>query len=173
MLETADRLARVTSRTLAVCGLGLLLVYAVATIADGLLRFFFAAPIDAVPDLGGVVAAISIAGCLPLVLFERGNITIRLFSTFVSPRAGRIADVGAAILVEIVLFGMAWQFFRFARQEALDGNATWMLHVPIAPFGWVVDGALWVSVGIQALVSVQCFRESTGHRALRETPLER
>ena len=157
MIASVERLARIVARGLAVAGLGLLLCFAVATVADGLLRFFFAHPIDAVNDLGGFIAAVSVASCMPLVMLERGNITIRFVATFIGPRAGRVADICAAILMELILIAMAWQFYRFARQAGLDGTATWMLHVPIAPFWWATDVLLWVSAAMQALVTVEYF----------------
>ena len=156
-MEQAERVARTIGRIIAVAGLALLLALAVATIADGVLRYLFASPIDAVRDIGGMVAAVAVASCIPLLLLERGNITIRLIGTFVGPRAGRIVDIAAALLIELILLGMGWQFARFATQASVGGSATWMLHVPIAPFWWVVDGVFWVAVAMQGLVTIQYF----------------
>jgi TRAP-type C4-dicarboxylate transport system permease small subunit len=148
----AERVARAIGRGLAVFGLGLLLCFAVATIADGLLRYFLASPIDAVSDLGGVIAAVAVASCVPLVMLERGNITIRFVATFIGPRAGRVADLAAALLVELILIGMAWQFFRYAATATADGNATWMLHIATGPFWWLIDAMIWAAVAMQAVV---------------------
>jgi TRAP-type C4-dicarboxylate transport system permease small subunit len=155
MIASVERVARIVARGLAVAGLGLLLCFAVATIADGMLRYFLARPIDAVNDLGGVIAAVAVASCIPLVMLERGNITIRFVATFIGPRAGRIADLAASALVELILVGMAWQFVRFAAQAEADGNATWMLHVPTAPFWWVAAGLIWAAVVMQAIVTLR------------------
>jgi TRAP-type C4-dicarboxylate transport system permease small subunit len=155
MMAAAERIARVAARGLAVAGLGLLLCFAVATIADGMLRFFFAHPIDAVNDLGGVIAAVAVASCIPLVMLERGNITIRFIATFIGPRAARVADLAAGLLVEAILIGMTWQFVRFATQAGTDGIATWMLHVPTAPFWWVVAGLIATGAAMQAIVIVR------------------
>jgi TRAP-type C4-dicarboxylate transport system permease small subunit len=157
VIAAADRSARWCARAIAVLGLGLLLCFAVATIADGLLRYGLASPIDAVRDLGGMIAAVAVACCIPIVMLERGNITIRFVSTFIGARAGRLADAMAAVLVEAILIGMAWQFYRFARQAGIDGNATWMLHVPTAPFWWIVDVLMWIGTAMQALVAVEYF----------------
>ncbi|HVV92515.1 MAG TPA: TRAP transporter small permease subunit [Hyphomicrobiales bacterium] len=154
-LDRLHRATRNAARVLAVLGLGLLLCLAATIVADGLLRFFFAHPIDAVNDIGGNVAAVAVASCIPMVLVERGNIAIRLFSTFVGPRAGHIADILAAVLVEIVLIGIAWQFFLFAGQSARNGDATWMLHIPTAPFWWVVTAMISAGVLVQAVVVVE------------------
>ena len=117
-----DRAAKAVARALAVLGLGALLCFAVMTMADGLLRFFFASPIDAVRDVGGLVAAFAVACCIPVAIVERSNITIRFVSGVIGPRAGRMADVAAAILVEIILLLMTWQFVLFAAQAQATGQ---------------------------------------------------
>src|SRR5271167_3472769 len=124
-----DRAAKLLAQALVVAGLGALLCFAVMTMADGLLRFFFARPIDAVRDVGGLVAAFAVACCIPVAIVERSNITVRFVSTFIGPRSGRIADIVAAVLVEIVLVLMTWQFVLFARQAQVTGSATWMLRI--------------------------------------------
>ena len=53
------------------------------TMADGLLRFFFAHPIDVVRDASSLVAAFSVACCIPVAIVERSNITIRFLPTLV------------------------------------------------------------------------------------------
>lgn len=138
------------AQALVVAGLGALLCFAVMTMADGLLRFFFARPIDAVRDVGGLVAAFAVACCIPVAIIERSNITIRFVSSIIGPRAGRIADAAAAVLVEIVLVLMTWQFVVFAKQAQATGGATWMLRIPSAPF-W---GAVAVILGISALLQI-------------------
>src|ERR1700736_3236954 len=102
-MEGIDRAAKAIARVLAVVGLGTLLCFALMTMADGLLRFFAAHPIDAVRDVGGLVAAFAVACCIPVAIVERSNITIRFVSSFISPRAGRIADIAASLLMILVL----------------------------------------------------------------------
>jgi len=157
-MQQLDWATRMAARALAVIGLGALLCFAAATIADGLLRFLFARPIDAVRDVGGLVAAFAVASCIPAAIVERSNITVRFISSFISPSAGRIADVAAAVLVTIVLVLMAWQFIVFAQQAQANASATWMLRIPAAPFWWGVAGMLWISVVLQIVVTVRYAR---------------
>ena len=145
-----ERACRLLAQALVVAGLGALLCFAVMTMADGLLRFFFARPIDAVRDVGGLVAAFAVACCIPVAIIERSNITIRFVSAVIGPRAGQVADLAAAVLVEIVLILMTWQFVVFAIQAQATGAATWMLRIPSAPF-W---GAVAVVLGISALLQI-------------------
>jgi TRAP-type C4-dicarboxylate transport system permease small subunit len=145
--------SRALARALAVVGFGVLLSFAVMTMADGLLRFFFAHPIDVVRDAASLVAAFSVACCLPVAIVERSNITVRFLPTLIGARAGQIGDVAAAVLVEIILVLMTWQFVLFAEQASTNGSATWMLRIPTAPVWTAVAAILGVSVLLQAVVT--------------------
>ncbi len=136
--------------------------------ADGLLRFFFARPIDAVRDVGGLVAAFAVACCIPVAIVERSNITIRFVSSVIGPRAGRIADAAAAVLIEIILVLMTWQFVLFARQAEATGTATWMLRIPAAPVWGAVAVILGISAVLQIVVGINIFRGeySGGHQEI-------
>jgi TRAP-type C4-dicarboxylate transport system permease small subunit len=149
-MEWIDFASKTLARALAVVGLGVLLSFAVMTMADGLLRFFFAHPIDVVRDAASLVAAFSVACCIPVAIVERSNITIRFLPTLFGVRAGQVADIAAAILVEIILILMTWQFVLFAKQADASGSATWMLRIPTAP----VWAAVSVILGISALLQV-------------------
>lgn len=147
-----DWASKTLARALAVIGLGVLLGFAVMTMADGLLRFFFAHPIDVVRDASSLVAAFSVACCLPVAIVERSNITIRFLPTLFGARTGQVADAAAAFLVEIILILMAWQFVLFAKQAMASGSATWMLRIPTAPVWGAVAAILGISALLQAAV---------------------
>jgi TRAP-type C4-dicarboxylate transport system permease small subunit len=153
-----DWATKVLARALAVVGLGVLLCFAAMTILDGLLRFFFASPIDVVRDAGALVAAFAVACCIPVAIVERSNITIRFLSSVAGPRVGQIADIGAAILVEIVLILMTWQFVVFANQARASGSATWMLRIPTAPLWAAVALILGISAVLQIVVGLKTLR---------------
>jgi TRAP-type C4-dicarboxylate transport system permease small subunit len=153
-----DWAAKALARALAVIGLGALLCFAAMTILDGLLRFFFAHPIDVVRDAGGLVAAFAVACCLPVAIVERSNITIRFLSSVAGPRAGQIADVAAAVLIEVVLVLMTWQFVVFANEARASGSATWMLRIPTAPVWAAVALILGISAILQIVVGVKTLR---------------
>ena len=89
-----DWATKALARALAVIGLGVLLCFAMMTIADGLLRFFFASPIDAVRDAGALVAAFAVTCCIPVAIVERSNITIRFLSSVAGPRVGQAIGDG-------------------------------------------------------------------------------
>jgi TRAP-type C4-dicarboxylate transport system permease small subunit len=153
-----DRASTTLARALAFVGLGVLLLFAVMTMADGILRFFFASPIDVVRDASSLVAAFSVACCIPVAIAERSNIAIRFLPTLLGPRAGQVADAAAAVLVEIILILMTWQFVIFARQAIADGSATWMLRIPTAPVWGAVAFILAISALLQAGVAFKTLR---------------
>jgi hypothetical protein len=73
-----------------------------------------------------------------------------------------VIDTLAALVIEIVMIGMAWQFWLFGIKTMRAGDITWLLNWPKAPFWFVVDGVLWVAVVVQTLVLIE---ETTGtHR---------
>jgi TRAP-type transport system small permease protein len=160
-----DWATKALARALAVIGLGALLCFAMMTIADGLLRFFFASPIDAVRDAGALVAAFAVACCIPVAIVERSNITIRFLSSVGGPRVGQVADVAAAILVEVVLILMTWQFVVFANQARASGSATWMLRIPTAPVWAAVALILGISAVLQIVFSMPMAPGFRRHRS--------
>lgn len=146
------------ARALAVIGLGVLLCFAAMTILDGLMQFFFASPIDLVRDAANLVAAFSVACCLPVAVVERSNVTIRFISRIAGRRIGLLVDVAAAILVEIVLVLITWQFVVFANQAKLDGSATWMLRIPTAPVWAAVALIFGITSVLQIVVGTKTAR---------------
>jgi TRAP-type C4-dicarboxylate transport system permease small subunit len=146
---------------LAVAGLSLLLILAVFTLLDGLLRAVVNTPIDLVREIGDMVAAICGTCCLPIVLLHRNNIVLRIFDRILPPSDVRVIDTIAPLVIEIVMIGMAWQFWLFGIKTMRAGDVTWLLNWPKAPFWFAVDGILWVAVAVQTFVLIE---EITGAR---------
>nr|WP_249134904.1 TRAP transporter small permease subunit [Bradyrhizobium sp. AUGA SZCCT0222] len=143
----------------------MLLILAVFTLLDGLLRAVANTPIDLVREIGDMIAAICGTCCLPIVLLHRNNIVLRIFDRIL-PRSGvRVIDTAAALVIEIVMIGMAWQFWRFGIKTMQAGDVTWLLNWPKAPFWFAVDGILWVAVAVQTFVLIE---EITGASRRRD-----
>ena len=158
MLSALERATLAATRALSVLGLVLLMALAAMTLLDGLLRWAAGRPIEGVRDLGGLAIAVAIACCLPVVMLERGNITIRLGAKL-GARFGRALDAAAAILVLLTLAAMAWQFRLYASKMAHAHETTFVLQIPIAPFWYGVDAILWCTVAVQAIVALrECAR---------------
>src|SRR5216683_1558585 len=128
----------------AVAGLSLLLILAVFTLLDGLLRAVANTPIDLVREIGDMIAAICGACCLPIVLLQRSNIVLRLFDRILPSSGVRVIDTLAALVIEIVMIGMAWQFWLFGIKTMRVGGIVTLfvlvaVHVPLA-FAMIVVG---------------------------------
>jgi TRAP-type C4-dicarboxylate transport system permease small subunit len=151
-VKTVEKIVTGAANIAAVAGLTILLVLAVFTLFDGLLRAFANYPLDIVREIGDLVAAICGACCLPIALLHRSNITIRIFEKILPPGGARVIDAAADTLVALVMIAMAWQFYLFGIKTARAGDVTWMLNIPKAPFWFVVDAVLWVGAAAQLFV---------------------
>jgi TRAP-type C4-dicarboxylate transport system permease small subunit len=160
-MKTARTIVTGLANIFAVGGLSLLMILAVFTLLDGLLRAIANTPIDLVREIGDMIAAICGTCCLPIVLLQRNNIVLRLFDRILPPSGVRVIDTLAAFVIEIVMIGMARQFYLFGAKTMRAGDVTWMLNWPKAPFWFIVDGILWVAVAAQTFVLIE---EAVGAR---------
>jgi TRAP-type transport system small permease protein len=150
MLPALEQAALAATRALSVVGLAALMGLAGMTLADGLMRWIANQPIEGVRDLGGLAIAVAIACCIPIVMSERRNITIRLAAE-ASPAFSRVLDAVAAVVVCMVLAAMAWQLGLYAAKMARAQETTFVLQIPVAPFWLGVDVILWCAVLVQAI----------------------
>jgi len=164
-MKAARTIVTGLANNFAVGGLSLLLILAVFTLLDGLLRAIANMPIDLVREIGDMIAAICGTCCLPIVLLHRNNIVLRLFDRILPPSAVRVIDTLAALVIEIVMIGMAWQFYRFGIKTMHAGDVTWLLNWPKAPFWFIVDAILWIAVAVQTFVLIE---EAIGARERRQ-----
>ena len=154
MLAALERVTLAATRALSVVGLVALMALAAMTLVDGLLRWVANHPIEGVRDLGGLAIALAIACCLPVVMIEKGNITIRLLEA-ASPRLSRGLDVFAAVLVLCVMVALTWQIWLYAAKMLRARETTFVLQIPVAPFWFGVSVILACAVLVQALVMLR------------------
>jgi TRAP-type C4-dicarboxylate transport system permease small subunit len=150
-LARLERAALAGTRVLSIMGLLALMVLAFLTLANGLLRWLANQPIAGVVDVGALAIAIAVACCMPVALIEKSHITFRLAASL-SVTLGRILDLLAAIVVEVVLVLMAWQFWVYAGELVKSGERTYVLKLPAAPFWYAADLILWIAVPVQLVV---------------------
>ena len=154
MLDRLEWVGLRSTRALSALGLTALMFLAVLTLADGLMRYFFNAPIEGARDLGGLAIAIAITCCIPVGLMERSNISIRFLEGIFGRKVSRVFDLIAAIVVGIVMVAIAWQFWLYAGKVARAGETTWVLQVHTALYWYCVAVLFWVAVAVQAIVVV-------------------
>jgi TRAP-type C4-dicarboxylate transport system permease small subunit len=152
MLAVCERLGRYLANAVAVVGLTVLMILAVLTLADGLMRSLLNYPLDGVRDAGSLAIAIGISCCFPIALMERSNITMRFITPLFGSRAGHFCDLLAALLTGLIFLGMAYKLTRYASDLAHTDDMTWILHIPTAPFWFVVAAVIWLSFLIQIVM---------------------
>ena len=164
---TFEKRVRDLATIVAVAGLLLLLVVAFFTLLDGLLRAFANRPLDFVRETGDLVAAVAGACCLPIVIMERGNITLQALEGIFPLRMVRLIDLVNSVVILGLLVAMGWQFFLFSMKTMRAGENTWLLNIPKAPFWFVVDAILWICVLVQVVLVAQAWSQ---FREMRTDP---
>ncbi len=154
-----DRLERLTirvARVVAVLGLFALLALAALVLANAVMRWLFAAPIDGVRDWVKLVVAIAIASCLPAALALRQNVTIR----FLGHLSGKTARNGMELfgaLVTLVMFALlAWQLQAWTMELRGYGDTTENIGMKIWPWWQAVTVLFYFTLVVQLLVVVRC-----------------
>jgi TRAP-type C4-dicarboxylate transport system permease small subunit len=139
------RLANRSARWLACAAVAALLLLAVGTVADIVLRYVFARPIRGFVDIASLAGAVLLAACFPYVLTSRGNIAIDALGSRLGGRARRVLDRFAAV-VSAGFFGvMAWQYLRFAAGLKDEAQTIPVLRWPVWPW--------WAAVAVSVLLA--------------------
>jgi len=157
-----QRIGRWT-RAIAMVGFLGLLGVALATTVDVLLRWIANAPIKGLNDINGLVVAIVIASCLPLVIAERQNISIRFLGNALGTAQSRWLEAlgSAALLVFVALVG--WQLVLHTAGMAESGRTTWHLRIPVTPYWSVATAVVLLCIPAQAIAFVaDVVRAATG-----------
>jgi len=145
-----ERIGRWT-RAIAVAGFVGLIGMSLATTVDVLLRWLANAPIKGLNDINGLVVAIVIASCLPLVIAERQNISIRFLGDALGAAPSRWLEAlgSAALLAFVALVG--WQLVLYTVGMAESGRTTWHLRIPVTPYWSVATAIVLLCIPAQAI----------------------
>ena len=175
-LEKINRAIIRCSRVAALAGLLGLLIVAVMTVVEGVIRSFFHIAIMGASDLFSVVLAVAIASCFPLVLAERRSVTIRMLGNLVSPRSNALLESFGNLLT-LGFFGVVvWQLWVYAGELFKDNVTTyqWQWHL----FPWYYAAAVFfgLCVPAEAFVLYDHFRRAfqrQGKSGQKENPTPR
>jgi TRAP-type C4-dicarboxylate transport system permease small subunit len=172
VFQLESRIIRGT-RALAVVGFIALLLVALTTMVDVALRWLASAPIKGLNDINGLAVAIVIASCLPLVVAQRQNISIRFLGEAAGPAAARWLDAfGSAALLAFVAL-IAWQLAMHTAGMAESGRTTWHLRIAVTPYWTVATILVALCVPAQAIAFVaDVARAITGAPPRAEEPVE-
>lgn len=140
------------TRLMALLGFFGLLVLALMTTADILLRWLLNQPIYGVNDVSAIVMAVVIAACLPANLAQRQNITVTFLGSALGSRGSAALDAFGGIVTLLFITVLAWRFIPYSSEIARSGQTTWVLKLPVAPAWWVATALLMLSVPVQIVV---------------------
>jgi TRAP-type C4-dicarboxylate transport system permease small subunit len=170
-MDRFERAFYALARTLARAGMLLLLAFAASTLFDGALRWLFGRPLDIVRDCGGVVVAVAVSSCFPLLVLERGNIVITFIEGMLGRFGNRLLNTFAAFCTSAVCFALAWQFLVHANNLRRGTETTPLLSIPTAPFWYLVDVNFWLCAIAQCVVLIQTARARSSLTVEREMAL--
>jgi tripartite ATP-independent transporter DctM subunit len=159
-IDRIDHAVTIVSRRIAFLGVVVMLLMALGTIVDVLLRWAFNRPITGFDEVVEMGMAIAVAATFPSCAAGRGNLTIDILAERFGPRwSSRLESFGAfGMLVIYVL--LAWQVGVYANDLANQHAATIYLGWPTSPFIWTVALFLGVAAAAQVLVFVQSLRNT-------------
>jgi len=169
LLDRIDKLSTRATRLLALVGLAALLAIAFATLIDVGARWLFASPIAGVYDLSTLFIAVAIAALFPACLAERRNIRVEFAARIMPKRLRLFFDFIADALLLAFFALLGWQLAIYSGELARDGETSFILQLPIAPWWMVTTFLFALCIPVQLLVLVISLRNLlTG----RETPRE-
>jgi TRAP-type C4-dicarboxylate transport system permease small subunit len=144
-MRTPSELAHRASRVLACVAIGALMLLAMATTGDIVLRYLFASPIRGFVDIASLAGAVMLAACFPYVLSSRGNIVIDALGNWLGAGAKRWLERLSGLVSAGFFALMAWQYVRFAVDLRNEGQSIPVLRWPVWPW--------WAAVAFFVLVA--------------------
>lgn len=140
-------------------GLGVLglLVIALGTMLDVLLRWLFNAPLQGLEDVSGLLIVFILAAFFPAVLLGRGNVAITLLGRLTGPKVERALDIFAQLMTLLFFVLVGWQMIRYA--ITVEGRITQILGLPVAPVWWLAAALMLLAVAVQGLVAIESIRD--------------
>lgn len=139
------------TRRIAVIGFGGLVLMAVLTMADALLRWLGLPRIPGFGDYGEVVFALVIATCFPAGLLQGNNITIRFVGRGIGPRLAAIPEAFGAAATLVFFALLSWQFFVLTADYSANARTTATLEMPLAPWWWAISSIMAITIPVQML----------------------
>lgn len=145
-----ERVAVAWSRRLALVGGGLLLLVAVTTVADALLRYLLNRPIQGTFEATELVLAAIIFFALPYTGITDGHVSVDFLTSRFGPRVQSVIFAVNALVCAVVLGLIAWEMSLLAAEYGRTARTTITMRIPVFPFIAPVTGA----AGLAALAFV-------------------
>ena len=142
------------TRRVAFIGLVGLLIVAVVTMIDVLLRWLFNSPIEGYEDITQLLFALIIASCFPAGLLQGRNITIRFLGKALGQRGHLWLEAIGAIATFFFFAVVAWQVTIFSFDEIANNRFTQTLEIATGPWWLVVSIILLMCIPVQFIIAI-------------------
>lgn len=168
-MQKISQLSKNVARGFALVGFAGLLVLALMTTLDVVLRWLFQMPIQGVNDVSSVVMAVVIAVCIPANLAMKQNINVEIFGSVAGSKVKAALDTFASMLTLVFISLIAWEFIPYAQSLQETGDRTWVLGWPVWPWWSAAALMMWFSAFVQMFVFLQDLQALISGRAANRT----
>ena len=141
-----------TTNILAAGSVVVLLIVALMTVGDALLRTYFNSPIIGVSEVAELLSLVAVAGFIPLSLQRRHHLSIDFVASVFGPRAYWLLGILGATAALLFFAVIVWRLLVYSLDLAHSGASTWFLAWPLAPWWLVATGFLALCLPVQFLV---------------------
>jgi TRAP-type C4-dicarboxylate transport system permease small subunit len=159
MINNIEKSIRRITEIIALIGLFLLLIQAVAIVIDVLLRLFLNSPVFGMEDINQLLISVILASFFPILLINSKNITIDFLGQILGEKIKVWLDALGQLVTLLLFVLVVWQLTIFSIE--VSNQHTLILQVPIAPFWWLTSGLIALCLPAQLLVTL-----STIHQAI-------
>jgi tripartite ATP-independent transporter DctM subunit len=160
MLSSGRRWVLLLSQRVAVVGVITMLLIAILTVADILLRWLFSASVPGFNEILEIGIAVAVASTFPAGAANRVNLTIDLLAPYYGPKTTVwLKAIGALALLIFYIF-LSWRIGDDAASLAERNAVTIMLEMPLAPFIWVISGLLAACGIVQFIIYFESVRNA-------------
>lgn len=152
-----ERVAVVWTRRLALVGGWLLLLIALVTVADALLRKFFSRPIQGTFEATELVLAAIIFFAMPYTGLTDAHVVLDLTTDRLSARAQSVIIGANGLFCALVLGFIAYEMGLLAAEYVETARTTITMRIPLSPFILPATGAAWLAAlafVVQALAAL-------------------
>jgi TRAP-type C4-dicarboxylate transport system permease small subunit len=136
--------AHKVAQVLAGVGVIGLLLLALGTALDVILRYGFAKPIPGYADVTALAGAVLLSACMPQVVASRSNVSIDFAGKMFGEEVHKWLDRLGAFVTFAFFSVMAWQYMRFALEMKTTGETMAVLRWPVWP--WWTGVAIFIAI---------------------------
>lgn len=142
------------SRFLAILGMLAMVLVALYTVADVLLRYFLNAPLPGAVDIVSYGLALAVGAVMPWGLYSGQHVAVPLLVDRLPGALRRLADALVMSLVAVFLLVLTWRLALFAAGRFETGETMWILGIVLWPFWAAVAVMFALACVVQTVLAL-------------------